>query len=329
MISSYTFKSKLLLEQIKISNSVSSFYNSYGNKIQKLSVKSSSFSNFLDTIFIMDSAPIQYFGEKFENEVRIDTDTDFKSCFFVNSSIVTMGRDYYFSIDSCYFYGKINSQYLISDAKNVNFTHCTFDNVGYIGMNDMTMEYSVFNGYSVYGDIPLKIKDSLNLFYTNFTNSNCYLAIHSYSFHLNNVIFTNNQIKCLLKQDSSGIIANSLFYDNEFNYFHACSNELEELELTISNSCIFVDKFFDVAIYIILTVQIQESCLSLSEEEIRNECSGSQCLYEFSFVDCTFSTNECKEHELSEIALPPKREKFNYKIIGDIEEEFEIDEKFI
>ena len=93
------------------------------------------------------------------------------------------------------------------------------------------------------------------------------------------------------------------------------------------NSCIFIDdasKFVDSQILFVF----EKCCFNLQQNEIIDYFEKFKAKlvpnrFDYNFNNCTFNSDECNSLDINNIIPSPK--KFNYKIIGDDDEEFKYD----
>lgn len=326
--SSYSLQNKLSLEKIKISHSFSPFYRSNAINPLKFNAKMSSFSHFLDAAFRIDSQPVQYFGEKFVGQQNITSDLSFESCFLVNIKFFSDVEFLNFKFDSCYFLGA-PSGYLILLRWNLVMNQCYLEDIAPTKSYNCIINDTALNIYKV-DRILLHIYQSCKCTSSNFTNIDTIRAVTGMYlewYNMYNVICTNNRMynTFLNNRDSSSI--NCIFYNNTYtkSIFAPIDENGRIFTLTIENTLLFIDKPSQIITCFTqgyTTLNFYGCCFSQSEDDMRKACKEKLFFY-----NSTFNTNECKLYNLDDIELPPNRIKFDYKVIGDIEEEFEIENK--
>lgn len=334
MGTSYSLQNKLSLEKIKISYSFSQFYNSYAINSLKLNAKMSSFSHFLDAAFRIDSQPIQYFGEKFVGEQKYESDLSFESCFFINISFYS-GLCVNLKYESCFFLGKYNDIQLFPVDCNFVMNHCYLEDFGCIKCSDCKINDTSHNLCKATYFI-IHSSGPMECIYTNFTNIDApgeMSTMFAQWFNINYIIYTKNYMYSAFQNegDTYNTISNSIFYNNTLvNSINSPFDEFLGYVLTVENTCMFVNSPSEyINSYCVeeITLHAHGCCFSHSEDEIKNALKFGEVQENVFFSDCSFNTNECKLSNLNDMVLPPSRKKFNYKVIGDLEEEFEYEIK--
>lgn len=318
MIPSYSFQNNLLLSKIKISHCNPPFYKS-SSVNSKIIVKSSSFSSFLGAAFHIDSDSTQCYGEKIEDFTGIYS--YFISCFFSNTFISSRLMKTHF--DSCLFRGSDPEDFM--DMKITDITHCTFENIGPVESKNISVNQSIF--YNALTPYHLVRCNYITLSSANFTHCQVRQGIYGNMINLNFIIIQKNQIsQYLFRHGIDSSIKNSIISNNTLQYLSSTATA-ETHQLIYDNSCIFVDdasKFVDSQILFVF----EKCCFNLQQNEIIDYFEKFKAKlvpnrFDYNFNDCTFNSDECNSLDINNIIPSPK--KFNYKIIGDDDEEFKYD----
>ncbi|KAK8875445.1 hypothetical protein M9Y10_005610 [Tritrichomonas musculus] len=323
---SYSTQNKFLINNMQISHSIPSFYKSFSIKPQKIDLVSSSFIHFLDAAFHIESDSSQYYGEKMYSNINPANGSSFCSCYFYYARISANKYTLYF--DSCFILGS-NRGRPYWPIQNVYMVHCAVEDLN-ISMDTTAcyMNYTKFYSCPKNDENGLINSEYVNINYANCTKCdvNSYLII-STILDINYMILTKNNAEIgLINYENDSFITNSIYYANNNSPLSVKFSNLES-GLYYINSCIFINNpsllAYDVGHLLLkASIYLQGSCINYSEDEIKSQYSQSNYI-NFTFENCHFNATECSILDYDISFQVPERRKFNYKVIGDVEEDFE------